>query len=135
MRDNRVTQLATADALAQQFKHRAIFVFKSGNAKAVYLFGKQVYKSKAWNADHVEPFRSAYKRYYQRVEHILREPTEEELASLLPAFHPLERTDGKPITVGDYIDFTRKAWHAKQVSEIIRLIQQEGVQYIREDLN
>lgn len=135
MRDNRVTQLATANALAHQYRHYPIFVFKSGEAKAVYIFGKMTYKSKAWNADHVEPFRSAYKRYHQRVEHILRKPTEAELAGMLPAFHPLERKDGKPMTVGDYQDFTRKVWHSKQVSDIIRLIQQEGVQYIREDVN
>lgn len=135
MRDNRVRQLATADALAHQFRKRIIFVFKTDGAKAVYVFGRLVYKSKHWQADHPEPFRSAYKRYHQRVEHILRAPQPHELYGLLPAFHPLERTDGKQMTVGDYQDITAKLWHAKQVSDIVRLIQQEGIQYIREDLN
>lgn len=49
MRDDRIRQLATADELAKVFKHRVIFVFKSDEAKAIYLFGKRVYASKAWN--------------------------------------------------------------------------------------
>lgn len=133
MRDNRVRQLATADAIAHSHRRLPLFVFSTDNAKVVYLFGKRVWQSKAWQVDHKEPFRSAYKRYHQRVEYILREPTEAELAAMLPAFHPLERKDGKPMTVGDYRDFTTKVWKAKQVSDVIRLIQQEGVQYIKEE--
>lgn len=49
MRDNRIRMLATADELAKAFKHRTIFVFKSDGAKAIYIFGKRVYASKAWN--------------------------------------------------------------------------------------
>lgn len=133
MRDNRVRMLATANALAHQYRRRPLFVFKTDGATAVYVFGKLVYKSKAWHADHKEPFRSAYKRYHQRVEHILREPTPEELAALLPALHPLERKGGTPLTVGEYQDFTTRLWKAYQVTKIIHLIQQEGVQYIKEE--
>lgn len=134
MRDDRVRMLATADAIAHMHRRKPLFVFKSDHAIAVYWFGKRLYQSKAWNAGDIEPFRSAYKRFHQRVEHILREPTEAELAGCLPALHPLTR-NGKQLTVGEYRDFAHQAWHAKQVSEIIRLIQQEGVQYIKEDVD
>lgn len=135
MRDNRVRQLATIDAIAHQVRSRPIFVFNTDKASAVYVFGKRVWQSKHWQADHYEPFRAAYKRYHQRVEYILREPTEIELAGMLPALHPLERKDGKPMTVGEYRDFATKVWRAKQVSEVIRLIQQAEVQYIKEDMH
>lgn len=135
MRDNRVRQLATVDAIAHMYRNRPIFVFKTDNAKVVYLFGRRVWQSKAWHVDHPESFRSAYKRYHQRVETILREPTPIELYGLLPALHPLERKDGKPMTVGDYRDFATRAWHAKQVSEIVRLVQQAEAQYVKEDMH
>lgn len=135
MRDNRVLQLATSDAIAHQARNRPIFVFKTGNAKAVYIFGRRVWQNKDWHVDHQESFRDVYKRYHQRVKHILREPTELELANTLPAFHPLERKDGKPVTVGDYRDFAAQAWKAKQVTEIVLLIRQAEAQYIREDLD
>lgn len=133
MRDDRVRMLATADAIAHTRRRAPLFVFKSDSAIAVYWFGRRIWQSRAWQADHREPFRASYKRYHQRVEHILRQPTEAELAACLPALHPLQRKDGKPLTVGEYRDFAHRAWHAKQVAEIIRLIQQEGVQYIKED--
>lgn len=132
MRDNRVNQLATADAIAYLYRRRPIFIFRTGPAATVYLFGKRVFKT-GWYVDHPEPFRSVYKRYHQRVMHILREPSEAELTSLLPAFHPLQRKDGKPLTVGDYRDFMVRAWQAKQVHDIIHLVAQAEAQYIREE--
>lgn len=133
LRDDRVRQLATVDALAHQYRRYPLFIFKSDNARAIYVFGKRV-SQRGWLVDHPEPFRTAYKRYHERVEHILREPTPTELYGMLPALHPLERTDGIPMTVGDYQDFAMKAWHAKQVTDIIRLIQQAEAQWIKEDL-
>ncbi len=133
MRDNRVRNINTADAIAQQYRRRPVFVFQSDNARVIYVFGKRV-KQTGWLVDHPEPFRQAYKRYHKRVEHILRDPTPEELYSLLPAFHPLERTGGVPLTVGEVQDFAKNAWHAKQVTDVIRLVQQAEAQYIKEDL-
>lgn len=49
MRDNRVRMLATADEIAKQVKHYPLFIFKSDNAKAIYVFGRRVYASKVWN--------------------------------------------------------------------------------------
>lgn len=133
MRDDRVRHIATADALAWQYRHYPVFVFKSDGARAIYVFGRRV-KQTGWVVDHPQPFREAYKRYHKQVEHILREPSPEALYGMLPALHPLERTDGKPMTVGDYKDFALKAWHAKQVCDVIRLVQQAEAQYIKEDL-
>lgn len=50
MRDNRIRQIETADELAKVFKRRFVFIFKSDNAKAIYIFGRRVYASKVWNA-------------------------------------------------------------------------------------
>lgn len=49
MRDDRIRQLATVDVLARHHNKRVIFVFRSENAKAVYIFGKRVFASKSWN--------------------------------------------------------------------------------------
>lgn len=68
--------------------------------------------------------RAAYKLYSDRVNHILREPTEEELVKLLPAFHIPKNKDGSPYTVGQYLDFTKSLWKAKQVREIIGLLME-----------
>lgn len=133
MRDDRVRQLVTADVIAWQHRRLPLFIFKSDNARAIYVFGRRV-KQTGWLVDHPEPFRSAYRRYEKRVKHILREPTPTELYGMLPALHPLERTDGKPLTVGEYEDFARRAWEAKQVTDVIRLLNQAEAQYIREDL-
>lgn len=123
MRDNRVRQLATIDDLARMYRRYPLFVFKSDGAKVIYVFGKRVAKL-GWHDPVYRHFRPAYIKYHKEIEHILREPTEQELAGMLPAFHPLER-NGKQLTVGEYRDFTKKAWHAKQVSDIVRLIQRE----------
>ena len=69
--------------------------------------------------------REYYKKYSDRVNHILREPTEEELAGMLPALHPLQNPDGSQMTVGQYRDFTHKVWKTKQVREIIGLLMEE----------
>jgi len=135
MRDNRVRQLASIDAIARIYKHRPLFIFKTDGAKVAYVFGKRVYKSNHWYVDHPQPFREAYKRYHREAEEILREPTPQELYGMLPAFHPLERPGGGKLTVGEIKDFATRAWHAKQVSQIVRLVQQAEAQYMREDLN
>lgn len=132
MRDDRVRHIKTADAIAWAHRHKPIFVFRSDNARATYVFGRRV-KQSGWIIDHPEPFRSSYKRYAKRVEEILRDPSPFDLYDMLPAFHPLER-DGKPLTVGEYLDFTHKAWRAKQVTEIVKLLNQAEAQYIKEDL-
>ncbi len=127
MRDNRVRHLQTIDAIARIYKHYPLFVFKTDGAKVAYVFGKRVYKSKHWVVDHPLPFREAYKRYHKEIEHILREPTPSELYGMLPAFHPLERPGGGKLTVGEIKDFATRAWHAKQVSDIVRLVQRVDV--------
>lgn len=48
MRDDRVRQLASVDAMAKANK-TLIFIFESDGAKAVYILGKRVFASKAWN--------------------------------------------------------------------------------------
>jgi hypothetical protein len=133
MRDDRVRQLVTADVIAWQHRRLPLFIFKSDNARAIYVFGRRV-KQTGWLVDHPEPFRSSYKRYKDRVEYILREPTSYELYGMLPAFHPLEHSGGIPLTVGEYRDFALKAWRAKQVTDVIRLLNQAEAQYIKEDL-
>lgn len=135
MRDDRVRQLATVDAIAYMYRHRPVFVFRTVQAAVVYVFGKRVWKSKHWHVDHPESFRSAYKRYNRTVSHILRDPTPSELYGMLPAFHPLERKDGGKLTIADVQEFANSAWKAKQVSDVIRLIMQAERQYILEDVN
>lgn len=66
--------------------------------------------------------REYYREYSDRIDHILRKPTEEELAGLMPAFHKLKRPDGSDATIGDYERFAKDAWRAKQKREIIDLI-------------
>lgn len=70
--------------------------------------------------------RDAYKKYSDRLDEILRDPTPEDLAALWPAFpaHYPKRTDGKSLTVGDYLDFTNHAYRAKQKYEIVRLLME-----------
>ena len=50
MRDDRVRQLATADEIARA-KKRVIFVFRSDGAIAIYILGRRIWASKAWNAN------------------------------------------------------------------------------------
>lgn len=133
MRDDRVTHLATVNAIAHIYRHRPLFVFRTQQAAVVYIFGKLVWKSKHWHVDHPQSFRQAYKRYHRDVQHILRDPTPSELYGMLPAFHPLERRDGMKLTVGDVQDFATAAWKAKQVSEVIKYVMQAERQYILED--
>lgn len=53
MRDDRIRQLATVDKIAKTcYTNRILFVFKSDNATAVYIFGRRVYASRIWNAYH-----------------------------------------------------------------------------------
>lgn len=68
--------------------------------------------------------RIAYKKYSERLDYILREPTDKDKAGLFPALHKLKRRDGKPVTVGDYLDFSERAWKAKQKREIIGLLME-----------
>ena len=50
MRNDMVRQLATADKIAKA-KRRVIFVFRSDGAVAIYILGRRVWASKAWNAN------------------------------------------------------------------------------------
>lgn len=47
-RDDTVRRLETVDYMAKIF-NIPIFIFKSENAKAIYIFGKRIYASKIWN--------------------------------------------------------------------------------------
>lgn len=69
--------------------------------------------------------REYYKKYGDRVTHILREPTEEELVGLMPAFHKLKNPDGSDMNVGQYLDFSKTSWKSKQVRDIIGLLMEE----------
>lgn len=68
--------------------------------------------------------REAYAKWGDKVDEILRDPTPEDLAALWPALptHWPKRPDGKPLTVGDYLDFTHNAYRAKQKYELIKLM-------------
>lgn len=70
--------------------------------------------------------RDAYKKWSEKLDEILAPPTAEDLANLWPAFpaHQPKRPDGKPLTVGDYLDFTNIAYQAKQKYEIVRLLME-----------
>lgn len=48
MRDDRIRQIATVDEIAKA-KKLILFVFRSENAIAIYIFGKRIYCSKIWN--------------------------------------------------------------------------------------
>lgn len=49
MRDDRVRQIETADEIAKSRK-QVLFIFRSDNAIAIYIFGKRVYSSKVWKS-------------------------------------------------------------------------------------
>lgn len=66
--------------------------------------------------------REAYKAWGDTINHYLREPTDEEIAALMPADHPLPLDK---MTVGDYLDFKKNLWQAKQAREIIGLLRKE----------
>lgn len=72
-------------------------------------------------------FRDAHKAWGKWLEVTLREPTDEEITKLMPVDHqiPVDK-----MTVGDYIDFKKNIWRAKQTSEIIGLLMKE-VAYAR----
>lgn len=63
--------------------------------------------------------REAYKKWGDKVRHILREPTDAEIAALMPAFHPLPLDT---MTVGDWLDYRKNLWQSVQVREIIGLL-------------
>lgn len=69
-------------------------------------------------------FREAYKRYNQQVRDILSEPTEEQLAGILPAFHQLKHKDNTPLTKKELHDWAESAWFDKQVADIVRLVME-----------
>lgn len=81
--------------------------------------------------------REAYKKWGadvgKIVSNLLREPTSDERAALMPAFqgilpeHTIKHVDGSPLTVGDYLDFTTKAWRAKQKAELIKMLRAEHI--------
>lgn len=76
--------------------------------------------------------RQAYIKWGEQINKIVddikRGPNDQERAALLPAFHgvidqhTLKHKDGSPLTVGDYFDFTDRAWVATQKSKLIRLL-------------
>lgn len=74
--------------------------------------------------------REAYKKWSGPLDEILLEPTIDDLTPLWPAFagiipeHTPKRPDGKPLTVGDYLDFVNNAYRAKQKREIIGLLME-----------
>lgn len=70
--------------------------------------------------------REAYKKYSDRLDAILRDPTPQDLAALWPALptHYPKPKKGDKLTVGDYMDFTEAAYRAKQKYEIIRLLME-----------
>lgn len=61
----------------------------------------------------------AYQKYSDKLDHILRNPTDTEIAALLPVDHPLPL---KRMTVGQYLDFCQDIWYSKQKREIIVLL-------------
>lgn len=63
-------------------------------------------------------FREAYTKYHLQLQHILREPTEQELANFLPAFHAPE-----DLSLEGLRELATMGWKANQVSEIIKLLQ------------
>jgi len=66
--------------------------------------------------------RDAYKKWSDPLDAILAEPTEQDLAGCIPAFHQLTNPNGTPMTVGQYHDFAVRAYKAKQKREIIGLL-------------
>lgn len=65
--------------------------------------------------------RDAYKKWGNQVQHILREPTDAEIAALMPAFHPLPLDT---MTVGGWLEYRKKLWQSVQTREIIRLLME-----------
>jgi hypothetical protein len=70
--------------------------------------------------------REAYRKWSDRLDEILRDPTPEDLANLWPALpaHRPKPQHGDKITVGEYLDFTNMAYRAKQKYEIVRLLME-----------
>lgn len=69
-----------------------------------------------------QTLREAYAAWGEIIPHYLREPTDEDIAKLMPVDHPLPL---EKMTVGDYLDFKQNLWLAKQVREIIGLLRKE----------
>lgn len=66
--------------------------------------------------------REAYEAWDGPVEHYLREPTDAELANLMPVDHPI---DLEKMTVGEVQDFQKNLWHAKQKRDLIGMLRKE----------
>jgi hypothetical protein len=47
MRDDRIRQLTTVDEMAKA-RRQPLFIFRSDNAIAIYIFGKRIFASKVW---------------------------------------------------------------------------------------
>lgn len=69
----------------------------------------------------------AYKAWGDTLNHYLREPTDDELAALMPADHPI---DVEKMTVGEVQDLQANLWKASQIRHIIGLLRKE-VAYAR----
>lgn len=65
--------------------------------------------------------RAAYKKYSDPIREILRDPTDDEIAQLMPLDHPL---DVKTMTVGQWLDFTKNLWKSVQTRQIISLLME-----------
>lgn len=74
-----------------------------------------------------QTLRDAYKAWGDWVNHILRKPTDAEIAALMPVDHPIPVDQ---MTVGEVLDFQENLWKAKQVREVIGVIRKE-VAYAR----
>lgn len=66
--------------------------------------------------------REAYKAWGDIINSYLREPTDEELAQLMPVDHPI---DLEKMTVGEIQEFQANLWKAKQVRNIVGLLRKE----------
>lgn len=66
--------------------------------------------------------KDSYSAWGDLVNEYLREPTDEEIAALMPVDHPLPL---EKMTVGDYLDFKKNLWQAKQARNIIGLLRKE----------
>lgn len=66
-------------------------------------------------------FRTAYKKYSGKIKELLREPTDADISAMMPVDHPYELEN---FTVGQWLDFRKDLWQAKQVSAIVRMLME-----------
>jgi len=66
--------------------------------------------------------REAYKAWSPALDHYMREPTDAEIAALMPVDHPLPLDK---MTVGEMQDFQKNLWQAKQKRDIVGMLRKE----------